>query len=134
MAEFQQLLDEPMSGTAPNASSLLGGIVSDVHDLLDQQLSLVRHELRKELRMTCRASWLVSAGVGAVSLSIVVLVFGVVHLLSWFFPALPLWGSFALVGIALAAVAAAMIYRGIQVFNSVQKELDETVQALKGTR
>jgi hypothetical protein len=117
---------------------LLRGIVNDLGDLLQQQLKFARAEIRDDLRKTASLTELFGFGAIVGMLGVVVLLFGLIHLLHWLTspagadPAtLPLWACFGLVGAAILATSAVLIVVGrqkLETFNPLPEKTVETVK------
>ena len=113
-----------------NLTSLVSGIIADAQTLIQQQVALVREEVRTDLRKTKEAVVSLAAGVGVAALAAVPLVFTVVYLLhelaGW-----QLWASFLTVGVVLAIVGGGLIFAGIQRFRSFNPLPEQSMAALK---
>jgi len=114
----------------PSMSSLVSGIISDVQDLLKQQLVLFQKEIQSDLRKTREAALSMLLGAGVAAIAAVLLAFTVVYLLEWA-TRLPLWGCFGIVGLGLAIVGGVLTYGGLKKFESFNPLPDESAQALK---
>lgn len=117
MADSQLLFEEPIHSTGqPSVAELVAGIVSDFKKLLEQQLTLAKHELQQNLQKILQATWLVAIGAVLALLAGVGLLFATAHGVSWAFPSISLGGSLAIVGLVLSALAYCMIHRGLREF------------------
>jgi hypothetical protein len=111
-------MDERNGASAPSVQFLLGGIVTDIRQLLRQEVQLARCELYDEWRKLRLV--LCCAAIGAVFLasSVLPLGFALVYVLHDVL-GLPQWASFALVGggLFLAGVAAFAVaaYKVVQI-------------------
>ena len=74
----------------PSLSSLVGGIINDFQSLMKQEVALARRELADELRKAKQAAISLGIGVGILAIGGLLLIFMLVHLLSWAVPAIPL--------------------------------------------
>jgi len=119
--------------TPPDASvtTLVSGIIHDAQELIRQQLELLKHEVKSDLRKTRDASLLMIAGGGVAAVAILLLAFSLVYLVNWAVPALPLWASFGICGLVLAAAGGGLIYAGYARFESFNPLPDESARALK---
>jgi len=121
--------------TEPDVSvtHLVGGILKDAQKLIEQQISLLRHEVKEDLHKTKEAGLLLIVGsvIGLVGGFLVA--FMLVELLSWIAPHLPFWVCCGIVGIPIAALGAGLFCAGIQKFKSFNPLPDQSVQALKET-
>jgi hypothetical protein len=112
-------------------TALVSGIVSDAQELLKQQVALLKHDIRADLRQTREAlTSLVSGGVIA-AVGAIVLSFMLVYLLYWLVPAIPLWGCFALVGLVVTAVGVILIHAGARQFAELGPPPENAAQAMR---
>jgi H+/Cl- antiporter ClcA len=119
------------SGSDISVTSLVGGIVHDAQELMKQQLTLFKAEVKEDLRKTTEASASLVTGLVTTLVGSIVLCFAVAHLLSWAFETVPLWVWYAVVGGLVTAVGGALTYAAVQKFRSFNPLPDETVEALK---
>ena len=97
---------EMKSESDASVTSLVSGILNDAQDLFKQQVDLLKHELREDIRKTKDASLVLGLAVGLLLLGAVLLSFMLAYLLSWAMPELPLWACFGIVGGAVDDVGA----------------------------
>lgn len=90
-------MDERNGASAPSVQFLLGGIASDIRQLLRQEVQLARCELYEEWRKLRIVLCAVAAGFVLLASSVLPLGFACVYLLEALF-GLPTWAAFALVG------------------------------------
>jgi len=119
-------------------ASLVGGIVSDVQDLVKQQLQLMRKEVEDDLRKTAEAASLWVAGLVVLFLGGIALCLMLAHLLHWLTgppgldPAsLPLWGCYAIVGVSLVIIGLGLVWAGKKTIASVHPLDNQATEALK---
>ena len=122
----------------PGMGSLVKGIVSDMGDLIKQQLDFAQHEVKKDLKDTARASTLLIVGAVVALLGLVLLLFTLVHLLHAMTsppgtdPAsLPLWACHGIVTLVTLAIAGGLLGAGVKKFHSFNPLPDQTVQTIK---
>jgi Putative Actinobacterial Holin-X, holin superfamily III len=122
----------------PAVSTLVSGIVTDLHDLFKQQLQLTRREIEEDLRKAREAAFLFALGAGICFLGGVALCFMMVHLLHWLAsphgtdPAwLPLWACHGGVGLVLVVIGASLAYTGRQKLQSVNPLDNPATEALQ---
>jgi hypothetical protein len=115
-----------------NASTgrLLSGIVSDVEDLVQQQFSLFKHEVKNELRDAKNAFLPVIAGAGVLLLATFMLCFTLVYVLDYA-TTLPLWACFAIVTAVLGVAGGITLAVGIQRLRELPPVAEEAVEELK---
>lgn len=111
---------------------LLSGIVSDGEELVKEQFDLFKEELKQEMRDARRALMPVLAGAGVLGLAVVLVCFGLVHLLYVAAaPQLPLWACFAIVAAVLGVAGGIALAVGIQRLNELTPVADESIEELK---
>lgn len=119
-------------------ASLVTGIVSDVQDLVKQQLQLTRREIEDDLRKTKEAASILFLGMGMFFLGAIPLCLMLVHLIHWVAsppgtdPAwFPLWAAHGVVGTVLIIIGAALVSVGRQKLKSVNPMQNPATDALK---
>jgi len=121
-------------------TSLVSGIVSDMQDLVKQQLLLMRKEVEADVRKTTAAASLFGLGLGVLFLSGIELCLMLAHLLHWLTaPAgvvidtasVPLWGCHAIVGLILVILGVGMVGAGKKKIASVHPLDNPATEALK---
>src|SRR5262249_36229415 len=87
------------TSSEPRLTALVTGIIHDVQELLKQQLSLFREEVKNDVRKTKEAALSLSLGVGILAVGGLFFCLMLVHLLNWAAPTvLPLWLCYGIVG------------------------------------
>jgi uncharacterized BrkB/YihY/UPF0761 family membrane protein len=119
------------SGPDVSVTSLVGGIVSDAQELMQQQLALFKAEVREDMRKTTEASTSLGVGLAATLLGSIVLCFAAAHLLYWAFATVPLWVWYAVVGGVVTTVGVGLTLVAFQKFRSFNPLPDQTAEALK---
>jgi len=121
-----------------SVTSLVSGIVSDIQDLVKQQLRLTRQEIETDLRKSKEPVSLLAVGwliclVGAFAICLML-----AHLFHWLGApsgsdpsSLPLWASFAIVASLFLIVGGGLMMAGKKKLEAIGTPLHETVQALK---
>jgi hypothetical protein len=94
----------------PSFTELVEGIVSDAQTLLEQQLTLLRCEIRDEIESTKDAAVSVGAGVGLVSVAGLLSTQMLAHLVHDT-TGLPLWACYGLVGAAFGVAGLGQLER-----------------------
>jgi uncharacterized membrane protein YqjE len=119
--------------TAENGSvtGLVTGIIGDAQTLFKQQVELVRHEIRNDFRKTRDAGLKFVAGVALATVGAILLTTMLVYLLCAIWPQLPLWGSYAIVGVCFTLVGATLLWWGKSEFESFNPLPDQSAQALQ---
>jgi hypothetical protein len=119
------------NGAATSVTSLVSGIVSDAQELIKQQAALIRAEVREELQKTKEAAILFAGGAVIALPALILVAFGVVFLLHWAIPTIPLWGWFLVVGAIACAASGAMIYSGVKKIQSFSPVPEQSIAALR---
>jgi len=131
-------MNEARTTAEPSTTSLLGGIISDFGNLIKQEIRFAKAEFKSDLSKTREAATALAIGIGVASLSGLLLVWMLVHLLHWatspaeLDPArLPLWACFGIVGLVFGVIGGALIMSGIRKFQSNNPLPDQTAQSIK---
>jgi F0F1-type ATP synthase assembly protein I len=119
------------TGSEPSLASLATGIINDVQELFKQQLDLLKHEFQASLRASVEASACLLIGLAMMLVGGAVLGFGLVYLLAWLFPTLPLFACYLIVAGALVIPGAGLAYIGAQNFKTVEKAAEEAGETIK---
>jgi hypothetical protein len=123
-----------------STTSLLGGIINDIGDLIRQEIRFARTEIRSDLRKTREAGTILLLGVGTSILGVFLLAVMLVFLLHWLTlpvavnpdPAgIPLWGCFGIVSALFLITGTALTWLGYKKFKSFNPLPDETAQTVK---
>jgi hypothetical protein len=120
------------TGTEPSLTSLVTGIINDLQELLKQQLSLFRQEVKDDVRKTKEAAISLSAGIGILALGGIFIGLMLVYLLNWAFPeALPVWLCYGIIGGLMLLGGGALLYAGKRRLASFNPLPDQSVEALR---
>jgi len=125
-----------------SVATLVSGIVTDVQDLIKQQLQLTRKEIEADFRKTREAASLLVVGLGVLFFGGFALCLMLAHLIhhltlpaghvSSFDPAaIPLWGCYGIVAAVLLVVGGGLAFAGKKKFDSFNPLPDESAQVLK---
>jgi uncharacterized membrane protein YqjE len=116
----------------PSLSSLVSGIIQDAQTLLRQELTLARVEIKEELLKARDLAIAVGAGAGLVLGGVVLLVLMVVFLLTWATGgAIPLWGSFGIVGGLMIVTGACFFLIGKHYAEKLRLNLPQTTATMQ---
>jgi len=121
------------NGTEGSVSGLMTGIFNDAQELMKQQLVLLRHEVKDDIRKTATGAGSLVAGGAICVLAGLMFCLMVVYLISWAAPTLPLWVCYGIVGAVIAAIGGALLYFGVRKFQSFNPVPEQSMQALKET-
>jgi hypothetical protein len=124
------MANDVSTGTGPNMTGLVSGIINDAQDLIRQQLALFRHEVRTDFRKTKEATFTMGIGMPLLFLGGFLLALTAAHLLNAYL-LFPLWGCYGIVGIVLAGIGAALCYAAKKKMESFNPLPEESVAALK---
>jgi len=116
-----------------SATRLVSGIMTDAQELIKQQLALLRHEVKDDLRKTKQASRTLIGGTLISLVGGILLALMLVHWLSWSALELPLWVCYSIVGVPIAAVGVILYFVGIHKFKSLNPLSGQSAQALTET-
>lgn len=129
------------SSPATNDPSMVGvitGIIDDFQKLIQQQMEMVRAEIRTDWDKTKQAIWPIAVGSGLLVLGGILLSLMLVFLIHWatsppnYDPAtIPLWGCFGLIGACFLIVGSALLGYGIHQFHTFNPLPDKSADALK---
>lgn len=134
------MANEVHTSSEPSTTSLLRDIISDIGDLIRQEIRFARTEIRSDLRKTREAATVLIIGVGTTVLGIILLSVMLVFLLHWLTmpvgsttdPAsIPLWGCFGIVSALFLIPGMALTWLGYKKFKSFNPLPAETAQTVK---
>jgi len=123
--------NDPETRPEGGVVALMGGIITDVHMLIKQQLALFEHDIKGEVSHASEAGSLVAVGLSVIVMGGVLLGGMLVHFLAWVAPVLPLWGCYGIVGAPVAGLGAILCLVGIRKFKSFDTQSVEPAQELK---
>jgi len=132
---YRDTMTAPEPVALPNqeqsVTRLVSGIVNDAQDLMRQQIALLKHEVRKDLREAKELSLSFLAGAVTCAVSTALCSFALVYLLYWVWPVIPLWASFAIFGFLFGLAALILFYAAKQKLEEITPISDEAQQAIK---
>jgi len=123
-----------------SVAGLVSGIVTDVQDLIKQQLQLTRKEIEADFRKTREAASLLIAGIGVAFFGGFALCLMLAHLIHFLaIPSgvvrdvanIPLWACYGIVAALFLGVGGGMAFAGKKKFDSFNPLPDESAQVLK---
>jgi hypothetical protein len=120
-----------LRGMGSSPLTLVSGIIADTQQLIGQQLTMFRQEIRDDLRKSRDAALALGVGVGITLMGAVLVLIMLPLLLRWEAPELPLWACFGIVGGILAACGAVLVYAGVKKFESFNPLSDQSFKAFK---
>jgi uncharacterized membrane protein YqjE len=98
------------SDSGQGLGELVSGIIHDAQELLNQQLTLFKHEVRQDINNVREALGILALASGVLLVAAVLLGLMLVHLVAWLIPSWPMWGDYALVGGVLLALGLALAW------------------------
>ena len=116
----------------PSVTSLVGGILNDVQDLIKQQVELIGKEIKEDITKSIWAAVSLAAGGATAALGGFLLCIALALALDYYIPQLNWWGGFGIVGGVLALIGLGLFYTAVKKFESITA-MPESVQALKET-
>lgn len=126
------------NSTDQSATSLVGGIIDDMQDLVKQQVQLTKKEIKQEVHSALLAIIFFASGAAVLFFGALILGFMLVHLLHWCTspagadPAtIPLWACHALVGGPLAILGGILTWLGFGKLKSINPLDNPATEALK---
>jgi hypothetical protein len=111
-----------------SVTQLVSGIVDDAQELLRQQISLLKHEVRRDIQEAKQLSISFVAGVSVAAMAGILWCFTLVYLVNWLWPVIPMWGSFAIIGAICTVIAAACFYLAKEKLEEITTPLSEEAQ------
>lgn len=112
-------------------TGLVSGIIDDTQRLFKQQAELLKADIKKDIKEAKEAGVSMIAAGALLGSGGLLLLFALVHLLSWAIEDLPLWGSFGIVGGVLALAGGIAFYRGREKLDNLNPLPENSAQALQ---
>lgn len=129
---------ETNTQSEPSVVHVVTEIVEDFQHLVQQQIDLVRAELKSDWEKSKQALWPLAAGAVVMLTALPILGASLALLIYWATlpadvatPGWPLWSCFGLAGILFAGMGGCLLYVGINRFQSFNPAPDESFKALK---
>jgi hypothetical protein len=114
-----------------SVTGLVSGIIDDTQHLLKQQVDLLKADLRKDIKEAKEVGMSMAIAGALLGVGGLLLSFMLVHFLSWAFPDLPHWGSFAIVGGLFAAAGGTVYYLGREKLEKLNPLPENSMEAVK---
>jgi len=109
---------------------LVSGIIQDAQELVKQQFTLFKHEVRQDFRNVREALTFLAVASGVLLVAGVLLGFMLVYLIKYLAPSWEMWVCFALVGGAFAAVGGVLAALGREKLRTKNVLPEESAKAL----
>jgi hypothetical protein len=133
MSRFETI-DDAFITTEPNETTmteLVSGIISDAQTLIRQQFAMLRVELKGEVQKTANAGRFIAVGAAFCGIAALMFAAGVVYLINWMVPNLPLWSCWMIVAAPIAVGGAALYAVGIKQFQQLTPLPEKSLNALQ---
>ena len=121
------MVETPNREIAP----LLAGIIQDWQTLMRQEVALARSEVKAEVQKAANVAKGAALGAGLAGMAALLAVLGLVHLLSWAIPAIPLWGSYMIVGLGLGMMGGALLSKSSAAAKEIELAPKQTIESVK---
>jgi protein-S-isoprenylcysteine O-methyltransferase Ste14 len=108
----------------------VGDLLTDVRQLMRQELALAKHEIHGEIRKATSASIALGAGIGLAALGGLLFIIAVVHLLQAVTD-LPLWACYGIVAGLCAVVGFILLYLGKRQMSQIEIVPQQTVETMR---
>lgn len=108
------MADELETRSEAGVMTLLGGVISDVHRLIAQQLALFRHEVQGDFDRVRAGGTLLAAGLLILGVGGVTLCGMLTLLMARIVPTLPMWACCGAVGVPVSVLGASLSWAGMQ--------------------
>jgi uncharacterized membrane protein YqjE len=115
----------------PSMSALMGGILTDVEQLIVQQTQLIRLEIREDLHKARTGALFLGAGLGVTLVGGLLFCVTLPLLLNWLTnDTLPLWACFGIFGVVFLLGGGGAMYAALKKFQGAVS-MPESATALK---
>jgi hypothetical protein len=126
------------AGIEPGIAATLRGVLDDSLELMKQQFSMLKAEMKSDFRRVLAGVIPIACGIAPILLGGLMLCFMLVHLLHWATspagtdPAtLPLWGCYGIVALVFFLVGGILLAVGVARLKTLNPLPDETAKALE---
>jgi len=114
-----------------SVTELVSGIINDAQTLFKQQIEMLKHEVKEDMRKAREASMMLGLGAGIGGVGAILLA----HMLSlwtnWAFPNVPLWGCYGIWGAVTLVIGAGLLFAGKSKLDTVNPLEDEAAKTVK---
>jgi len=115
----------------PSVTALVSGILTDVQELIKQQVTLLKYDIRHDIRQVKEGAASLGLGIGLAAIGGIMLCLMLVHLVNWLAPNWPLWVCYALVGGVLTAAGVGAMFAGKKKFETLNPLPEQSVEAMR---
>jgi len=123
------MANDLQTSSEPSVTGLLTGIVNDAQRLINQQLTLFKHEMKKDVRDAKEGLPALGVGLGVLMVAGLLLGFTLVYLLA-LIPGLPLWACYAIVTAVFGVVGGVLLFTAVKKFEQLPMS-ESAVEATK---
>ncbi|MGE0826813.1 MAG: phage holin family protein [Candidatus Binatia bacterium] len=113
-------------------ASLMGGIITDVKDLLVHELTLAKLEMRDEVRQTKSAAASFAVGFGIAMIGLVLTFIMFVHLLHQY-SKWPMWSCYGILGVSAVVIGGIILRVSVRRSEDVAMIPDRSIENFKET-
>lgn len=114
-----------------SVTALVSGIINDAQELIKQQVTLLKHDIRHDIRQAKEGAASLAVGGGVAAVGGILLSLTLVHFVSWLAPSWPLWVCYALVGGLLLAIGGGVMFAGKKKFDTLNPLPEQSVEAMR---
>jgi uncharacterized membrane protein YqjE len=114
-------------------STLLGGIVSDVQQLMEDHLKLLKLEMQDDLQKSKNAMIPMAIGAGLMLAACMLMMVLLIGWLAWLVPEIPWYGWAGLLAIGIACIGGILLLVASQKWQLVQPLPEKTLRLVKRT-
>lgn len=131
MPDQKESIETPAASEPQNATRLVAGILDDATKLISQHVALFRAEVRQDFKRSVEAAKYLSTGSFLIVIGCLFLAISLVPLIGEFFPSLPLWSRWAIVGGTFVVAGGIAFAIGQSVMRSFNPLPDQTLAAIQ---
>ena len=119
--------------TESGIASLVTGITGDLQQLVREEVTRMRQEIKEDIHKAKEAAILFALGAAAAGVSLILIALTAVYVLAAI-SAFPLWASFALVTTVLVIAAVGLFFMGTQKLESLRPQREPASPSLPRTQ
>jgi hypothetical protein len=115
----------------PGTATLVAGIVEDAQELLKQQVTLFKAEVRQDAATAKAAALFLALGAAVSFLGAILLGLTLVYLLQRWFPNWHLWVCYSVAGVLFAGSGGVLVWLTLKWFKTTHVLPEQSVEAMK---
>lgn len=127
------LADTIPAGDETSLSSLLGGIVNDLQELMEDHLHLMKLEVQDDFQKSKDAMLPMAIGSGLLLAAFMMLIVMLIGWLSWMEPSIPWFGWSGIIALVTGAMAGVLLLVARRKWQHVNPLPEKTLQTVKKT-